>query len=692
MFTPLQRRLGVIWVVACVPMMGVYGLFATTPDRYIFIFVFLASGAFTAPALFVAVLGTRQAPPREKGSYALAAAGLAVIFVIGLGMLANLRFGWTFANPIGPVIVSLAGASIVMAAVTLTRRRSGDRALSVDLVEAAMALLVVLAPAILIWGERVVRAEEAWFTIPAACGGVATVFAAYWTAAMLVRGGPEAGPLEGLAVALALTGTVDAGAQVAQGLSGFTLPASPLLVLHAICMSQLLLLPLFLRRTSLRGLDRMPPQAQVRGGALAAILTLAGLPVLLLTTLALADEQSWTVPFSLAVMTLLLLLAAGRHLLNVRETQRLYGHLESASEERRALLAQVMRRVDDDRHRVAAELHEQAVSAYASFVSFIQAVGAPTPAGGAGSVLTGASTLVRDDLARHAESLRHLMLAIKPLEPATSGAPTLTAPIDAFVDSLYGDRVAPACRRHRGRRPGARLDLRDDRPAHHPGSAAQRLAPQRRPPGRGHDHRRRARAWSRSGSSTTAWGSTRCTPCSSRASPPCGRSPGRWTAGSRSTAPGAPARRCGPRSARRRGRRRPPWPWRPTPSRRPSPRPSRRRLTSAWSANPSDLEWPRGDTARPGDRHGRARTRLDAMPAPGRGIASIGRSTGRAGGEPASASDGQSVNLVVAYSQVTRHAVSGSIWPARQSSTLARAKPSMPALAATTSPAGPRSP
>ena len=142
--------------------------------------------------------------------------------------------------------------------------------------------------------------------------------------------------LEGLAVALALTGTVDAGAQVAQGLSGFTLPASPLLVLHAICMSQLLLLPLFLRRTSLRGLDRMPPQAQVRGGALAAILTLAGLPVLLLTTLALADEQSWTVPFSLAVMTLLLLLAAGRHLLNVRETQRLYGHLESASEERRA--------------------------------------------------------------------------------------------------------------------------------------------------------------------------------------------------------------------------------------------------------------------------------------------------------------------------------------------------------------------
>jgi signal transduction histidine kinase len=444
MFTPLQRRLGVLWALIAVPAVAVYGLFATTPDRYIFIFVFFASGAFTTPALVVAVQGIRQAPPREWVSYALGAAGTVLIFAIGLGMLANVIFGWTFANPIGPVVATLAGSMLVMAAVTLTRRRSGGRALSVDLIEAAMVLLVVVAPAVLLWGERVVGAEEAWFTIPAACGGVATVFAAYWAAAMLVRGGPEVGALEWIAVALALTGTVDAGAHVAQGLSGFTLPASPLLVLHAACMSQLLLLSLFLRRTSLRGLDRLPPQAQVRGGALAAVLTLAGLPVLLVTTLALADEQAWTIPFSLGVMTLLLLLAAARHLLNVRETQRLYGRLESASEERRALLAQVMRRADDDRHRVAAELHEQAVSAYASFVSFIQAVGAPAGSGGgAGSALTGASTLVRDDLARHAESLRHLMLAIKPLEPSPPGAPTLNAPIDAFVDGLYGDRVAP---------------------------------------------------------------------------------------------------------------------------------------------------------------------------------------------------------------------------------------------------------
>lgn len=443
MFTPLQRRLGVLWVVIVVPTMAAYGLFATTPDRYVFVFVFFASGAFTTPALVLAALGVRRAPPGERHCYLLALAGLVLIFGIGVAMLANVAFGWTFANAAGPPVVTAAGVAIVTAAAMLTRRRSGRRALSVDLIEAAMSLLVVLAPAVLIWGEQVVSAGDAWFTIPSACAAVAAVFAAYWTGAMLVRGGPEAGTLEAVAVALAVIGAVDAVAQVAQGMSGFTLPAPPLLVLHALCMSQLLLLPLFMRRTSLRGLDRLPPQDQVRGGALAAVLTLAGLPVLLVTTLALADRQAWTTPFALAVLTLLLALAAARHLLNVRETRRLYGHLESASEERRALLAQVMKRADDDRHRVAAELHEQAVSAYASFVSFIQAVGTPTGGGGA---LTGASTMVRDDLARHADSLRHLMLAIKPIEPGGSGAQTLTAPIHAYVDSLYGDRAAPTVR------------------------------------------------------------------------------------------------------------------------------------------------------------------------------------------------------------------------------------------------------
>ena len=74
----------------------------------------------------------------------------------------------------------------------------------------------------------------------------------------------------------------------------------------------------------------------------------------------------------------------------------------------------MMERSDHDRHRVAAQLHEQAVSAYAAFVSFIQA-STMAPSGVDGTVAS-ASLLVRDELRDQAESLRQLMMAVQPLE------------------------------------------------------------------------------------------------------------------------------------------------------------------------------------------------------------------------------------------------------------------------------------
>src|SRR6185503_19074676 len=96
-------------------------------------------------------------------------------------------------------------------------------------------------------------------------------------------------------------------------------------------------------------------------------------PVLLVVTLALQDERPWATGFSLGVVAVLLVLAALRQLAAVRETQRIYTQVERAATDRRDLLVRMMRRSDDDRHRVAAQLHEQAISAYATFVSFLQA-------------------------------------------------------------------------------------------------------------------------------------------------------------------------------------------------------------------------------------------------------------------------------------------------------------------------------
>jgi signal transduction histidine kinase len=245
-------------------------------------------------------------------------------------------------------------------------------------------------------------------------------------------------------VTLVLLGVVNAVAQTAQGVSGFTLPSAPLIGLHALCMSLLLLVPLYVPSDISAGLDRLPPQAQVRGAGLPSATILFGLPVLLLAALVQRNRVDWAIAFTLSVVVLLSVLAAVRQLLAVRETRRLYALVEQASDDRRDLLARVIRRIDDDRHAVAAQLHEQAMSAYATFVSYLMATDRPTAHERVRSaILHEASALVRDDLSRQAESLRQLMLAVGPLDAGHSRSESLRVPIQAYVHNLYGDGPVP---------------------------------------------------------------------------------------------------------------------------------------------------------------------------------------------------------------------------------------------------------
>jgi signal transduction histidine kinase len=185
----------------------------------------------------------------------------------------------------------------------------------------------------------------------------------------------------------------------------------------------------------------LPPQEQVRVGYIATLLTLTGLPVVILVAVVVDDTRSWALPFALGVAATLVALTGLRQFAGIRETRRLYAHIAQAADQRRLLLAQVMQRADEDRHRVAAELHQQSVAAYASVVSL---VGAYKETGAATSVATAASHQVRDDLAEQVESARHLMQAIKPLEVDRRRTRDIAAPIQAYVDTLYGDDPAPA--------------------------------------------------------------------------------------------------------------------------------------------------------------------------------------------------------------------------------------------------------
>jgi signal transduction histidine kinase len=202
-------------------------------------------------------------------------------------------------------------------------------------------------------------------------------------------------------------------------------------------MSMLVLIPLYIPVNEAPGLSRLPPEAQVRGGALTATLVLVGLPVLVTVTAVRSDDVSWAIPFTAAVMATLLLLAALRQIAAIGETRNLYALVEEASAARRALLARLVRSSDDDRHRVASELHEQAASTYATFVSFVHA----TQEGTKGGAEVWAP--VRRELAQQVEALRQLAIATRPLGADGPPPSTLATPIQAYFDNIYGDEPAP---------------------------------------------------------------------------------------------------------------------------------------------------------------------------------------------------------------------------------------------------------
>jgi signal transduction histidine kinase len=444
LFRPQLRQLSLAWVCLSLPLVVLVGTIPTTPTGYLVVFAFFASGWYTTPALVLTWLAARRAPRPDNRCWWMWFGALVLMYGIGCAMLVGAVVDYTTPTVVNTAVVAVASVILITATVLIVRARSGRRAMSVDLIESLMSVIVVVAPAGLFWGDDVLHAEDSWYAVPSAVASVAMVFGVYWAVLLNVRLRDETRTGRAIGrcgVALAVVGLANAIGQTVQGISGFALPGALLLGLHALCMSLLVFMPLFVPDRISPGLDRLPPKDQVRGASVPAVLTLVGLPVLVATTLVLRERHDWAPLYSLAVTVVLLVLAALRHLAGVRETRRLYSQVEQAAARRRELLSQVMQRNDTDRHRVAAQLHEQAVSAYATFVSFIQ-TSSLAPSGPGGPV-AGASEMVRDELRAQAESLRQLMLAVQPLEVDRPRSQSLVAPIRAYVDGLYGDGRAP---------------------------------------------------------------------------------------------------------------------------------------------------------------------------------------------------------------------------------------------------------
>jgi len=438
LFAESHRRAAIAYVVGVSVVAVVAGFFIAGRDPFLLAWVGVAVPS-VLPALVLTALTVQRSSSPYRESWLLWNIGLVIASIVGALIVASVLTESSWVRMSGAVLsiaaIPLCGGAIAV----LLRSKSGIRTLAVDLIDVMIAVVIVGAPVLLLLLEPLSRSDVAWFAVPSAvvaCALPASVLAAAGLFARLPRGHRQA---EGFFVVLGAVSTLNAWLLVAQSLAEFTLPASVLLAVQAADMGLLLLLPMFSHRIEPEGLDRFPAHAQVRRRSPTPALVVIVVPVLVLETVLWRDRDVWVVPVSVATLGVLLVLATVRHALMVRETARLYLELERVAEERRLLLSRLMRAVEDDRHRVAAQLHEQAVGSLSVLGSVVQTsyqALAPDVAESVNTALAG----IRADLAARAESMRQLMLAVQ--APQLDDE-SLTTALVVYSRELFGDAGSP---------------------------------------------------------------------------------------------------------------------------------------------------------------------------------------------------------------------------------------------------------
>src|SRR5690606_4244271 len=210
----------------------VAGLHVRSPRGYLVALAAVATVPHLVPAVAHTAVAARRGTRLDARASRLWLAALVLIGVVCAAAVAGPGVAVPVPAVANAAIVAAVASLLIGGAVAVVRARSGRRAVSVDLVDSAMSVVVVTAPAALVWGDDVLRADDAWFALPAATAAAAMVLAAYWAALLhlrLRRAGGTASAVGRIAVGLAVLGLADAVAQTVQGVRGFDLPAAPLL-------------------------------------------------------------------------------------------------------------------------------------------------------------------------------------------------------------------------------------------------------------------------------------------------------------------------------------------------------------------------------------------------------------------------------------------------------------------------------
>ncbi len=423
------RGISYIWILATLPTAAILGAFVHTQRDYLLAFVLVASW-LVLPAQVVTVAAWRQARASDRRFWELYGAGLGLMALIGALTLVQALVGLGSWIHLSDPLVLACAASFLAALFDFVRTRSTIRVHILDVLESAMLVIAVFAFVPLAWGTRPIATESLWFTFSSTVAMVGVLAGFCWSLAMFRRVKGRMLPDEKLGMAIGGVCGLNATLQMAQGLSGFALPPSLLLVTQAACFGVVFLTAIQLAQRAPRSYDTLPPHEQTRTRAFDSV-AIALLAPLLVITVLLQDQVPWAIWHFTGVAFVLLMLATFRGKLAMREAQRLYSDVETAADARRRLLAEVLQSADHDRHRVAAQLHQQATAFYVAFTSFLRL----TDREDVNPSVLG----MRDDLERQAEDMRELMLAIRPLEAHADGAANLRSTIAAYVDSLFAD-------------------------------------------------------------------------------------------------------------------------------------------------------------------------------------------------------------------------------------------------------------
>lgn len=439
LFSAPARRATIAYVGLAIGIGFVAGLFVAGEDEFLVAWA-LTGAVCLLPATVAARLAARRAVGAHRDFWrlwflGLVAANLCLVGVV-TAVVTDLGAARAAAGLAAMATIPLWGA----AARQLLRSRSGRRSIGVDMLDLAITLVVMGATSALVLLEPARASSAPWFTVLALVAACVLPASTVGSALLYLRTPGGCRLNAGLDIVLGLLSTISAWLLVAQGVSDFTLPAAPILAVQVLDMGILLMQPMFSQRLPTEGLDRFPAAGQIRRWSPTPVLVGTGVAVLLVATWKLHERLPWAYAYSMLVFAALLGLATVRHASMVRETRRLYGEIERVSEERRLLLSSLMRAVEQDRHRVAAQLHEEALASLSALGMIMQTSYAALPQNISGP-LAGALTDIRADLAARAESLRELMLAVRPPELDDE---SLATSFVVLIHELYGEHDAPA--------------------------------------------------------------------------------------------------------------------------------------------------------------------------------------------------------------------------------------------------------